>query len=50
MHRWTNLSQDKPARLIAVLLAAEKLNVNGQPIEEVHVAGSGALKPDGTRY
>jgi hypothetical protein len=50
MHKWTNLSQDKPARLIAVLLTAEKFNVNGEPIEEVHVEGSGALKSDGTRY
>ena len=50
IHRWTDVSHEKSARPIAVLLFAERLKVNGHPIEEIHVAWSGALKPDGTRY
>jgi len=35
MHRWTNLSADKPARIIAVTISSEKFQVQGKPIEEV---------------
>lgn len=50
MHRWRNLSEEKPARLIAVLLDGDRIEVAGKPIDEDHVAGTGAKKPDGSRY
>jgi len=50
MHRWRNLSEEKPARLIAVLLDADAIEVGGKQIEEDHVAGTGNKKADGGRY
>jgi hypothetical protein len=38
MHRWTNLSQEKAARLIAVTISSEKIDVGGKPIDEQFLA------------
>ena len=35
MHRWTDLSHEKSGRPMAVLHFAERLKVDGHPIEEV---------------
>jgi hypothetical protein len=37
MHRWINASQVKPARLIAVILPCEPLEVAGELVKETHI-------------
>lgn len=44
------MSEEKPARLIAVLLDADAIDVGGKQIKEEHVAGTGNKKADGGRY
>lgn len=42
MHRWRNMSKDKPARFVGVLINADAIEVNGKPIKEEHIAGTGS--------
>lgn len=49
MHKWYNPSQTEPARFVGLTLACEPFEIAGKPLEETHVAGTGALKKDGSR-
>lgn len=49
MHKWFNASKEEPARFVAITLPREPLEIAGKMLEEVHVAGTGALKKDGSR-
>lgn len=35
MHRWTNISKDKPARFIGVTISSDRIEVGGKVIEQV---------------
>ena len=40
MHKWRNLSKDKPVRLIGILCACKPVNVGGRLMQEEWVEGS----------
>lgn len=37
MHRWINVSEEQPARVLAILLPREPFKVAGQYMEETHI-------------
>lgn len=39
MHRWRNVSYEEPARMLAILMASEKVFVGGRELKQEYLSG-----------
>jgi hypothetical protein len=49
MHKWINASKTEPARFLGVTIPCNPFEIAGKMLEELHVAGTGALRSDGSK-